>query len=918
LPGRFTDRREKFINLCIDLKFRCDIKLSGCVDISAKEHFTMEKYQQTASSLFGSLKNAVLGNPVTREYQVGKQVASFGPGLSWKVFEGKKKTTGQEVSVFVLEKKLIDSYDKRDREPILEVFRKGPQQLAKLRHPRLLTVQHTLEESRDSLAFATEPVFASLANVLGKIEALPQNAIEELRSYELFDVEKVYGLLQIVEGLAFLHNDVKLVEGNITPSNIILTKDGHWKLAGFNFSTPSEHAMQNTVNWESRMPLVAKPELNYIAPEYILCQAREFASDMYSFGCLVNAVYNPLKTPFDASNNVQSYKKCIEQFCRLGSDYMKDIPIIMRDHVKSLLNIAPGVRPDANQTIKHKLFDDVAAMTLKYLHTLVQRDDMTKSQFFKGLHRVLPKLPKRVIHQRILPHLCLEFPNHAMIPFVLPNVLLIAEECTTQEFVDLVLPELKKIFSVQEPVQVLLIFMQKMELLLKKTPNEDVKNHVLPMVFRALESQSSQIQELVLSIIPNFAHMIDYTTLKHSIVPRVKKLVLGTSILSVRVNALVCIGKIIEYLDKFLMIDDVFPILTQIPSKEPAVLMAILGIYKKTMADKKINLETDYLAGKVIPFLLPLSVDSGLNVQQFNNFMSVIRDMLDRIDQEHRTKLEQLSKLQEQQKSVLEFSKAVDESHNMQEMLDKVDSLVLGSPEKAESSSHSSEFSKMFGIINDDCSRVRSEPNAVIAKDPRSAPTNASVHKPKENSSTPISSLTNKGNFHPLPFDGAASGKPSDLSRTRAYNESDNDRETGSLLGKEAVKSSSIGSFNFQPQNKQQSSQNNHSNKFLDSMLMRNAGLQPSSGTPASMMNLDSLVTSQGYTQSTPIDQFESSNQYQSQSMLPNMYGNASMNMTSRQQFSNSGIPRQQQKSSEILMPSKVNIANDDFRDLLL
>ena len=55
----------------------------------------MEKYQQTATSLFGSLKNAVLGNPVTREYQVGKQVATFGPGLCWKVFEGKKKTTGQ-------------------------------------------------------------------------------------------------------------------------------------------------------------------------------------------------------------------------------------------------------------------------------------------------------------------------------------------------------------------------------------------------------------------------------------------------------------------------------------------------------------------------------------------------------------------------------------------------------------------------------------------------------------------------------------------------------------------------------------------------------------------------------------------------------------------------------------------------------
>ena len=50
--------------------------------------------------------------------------------------------------MFVLEKKLIDSYDKRERDPITEMFRKGPQQLAKLRHPRLLTIQHTIEESR--------------------------------------------------------------------------------------------------------------------------------------------------------------------------------------------------------------------------------------------------------------------------------------------------------------------------------------------------------------------------------------------------------------------------------------------------------------------------------------------------------------------------------------------------------------------------------------------------------------------------------------------------------------------------------------------------------------------------------------------------------------------------------------------------
>ena len=54
----------------------------------------------------------------------------------------------QDVSVFVLEKKILDCYDKRDREAIIETFSKGPQQLAKLRHPRLLTVQHIIVESR--------------------------------------------------------------------------------------------------------------------------------------------------------------------------------------------------------------------------------------------------------------------------------------------------------------------------------------------------------------------------------------------------------------------------------------------------------------------------------------------------------------------------------------------------------------------------------------------------------------------------------------------------------------------------------------------------------------------------------------------------------------------------------------------------
>lgn len=118
---------------------------------------------------------------------------------------------------------------------------------------------------------------------------------------------------------------------------------------------------------------------------------------------------------------------------------------------------------------------------------------------------------------------------------------------------------------------------------------------------------SVDMQELCLNIIPTFANLIDYPSMKNSLVPRIKSACLQTSSLAVscnsqplgachttliflvgaymshflslqvRVNSLVCVGKILEYLDKWFVLDEILPFLQQIPSKEPAVLMGILG-----------------------------------------------------------------------------------------------------------------------------------------------------------------------------------------------------------------------------------------------------------------------------------------------------------------------------------------------------
>lgn len=189
-----------------------------------------------------------------------------------------------------------------------------------------------------------------------------------------------------------------------------------------------------------------------------------------------------------------------------------------------------------------------------------------------------------------------------------------------------------------------------MELLLKLTPAEDIQQHVLPMLYRGLDCESPQVHELCLGVLPTFAGLLDHSNVKNSVLPRVKKLCLSTSTLSVRVNCLLCIGKLLEHLDKWLVLDEILPFLPQIPSREPAVLMGILGIYKIALTHKKLGITKEIIASRVLPFLIPLCIENGLTISQFNALTTLVKDMFQLVETEHRTKLEQLNSVKNEQK----------------------------------------------------------------------------------------------------------------------------------------------------------------------------------------------------------------------------------------------------------------------------
>jgi SCY1-like protein 2 len=69
----------------------------------------------------------------------------------------------------------------------------------------------------------------------------------------------------------------------------------------------------------------------------------------------------------------------------------------------------------------------------------------------------------------------------------------------------------------------------------------------------------------------------------------------------------------------------------------PAVLMCALGVYE---ALAKLTTQSELLATRLLPRVLPLMTERALNLSQFRHFMRVARDWLTRIEESRVKELE--------------------------------------------------------------------------------------------------------------------------------------------------------------------------------------------------------------------------------------------------------------------------------------
>lgn len=76
----------------------------------------------------------------------------------------------------------------------------------------------------------------------------------------------------------------------------------------------------------------------------------------------------------------------------------------------------------------------------------------------------------------------------------------------------------------------------------------------------------------------------------------------------------------------------------------------IIGIFKLSFSNPKIGLTKEVCAKHCIPFLVAASVENSLNLKQFESFMSLIKEMIGKVESEQRSRLQQFAVSSSEQK----------------------------------------------------------------------------------------------------------------------------------------------------------------------------------------------------------------------------------------------------------------------------
>ncbi|KAF5092926.1 hypothetical protein D0Z00_004337 [Geotrichum galactomycetum] len=416
---------------------------------------------------------------------------------------------------------------------VYDRLRREVASLAKLRHPALVKLIVPLEESKGTMRFVTEPLTSSLQHMIDiNSSGVGSSSLDNGDLDELI-IQK--GLLQIAEGLDFLHSAAGLVHLDIQPASILINVKGDWKLSGVGFVENYKERTKDYFlsKYDPRLPAFIQVNLDYSAPELILDHKLDTSNDIFSLGCLLIALFTT-KPPMQTDNNPNSYKQEFSTIPRALRD--ERIPKYIVEMIPRMVSRYPHDRLTLEQFKGSSLFDNVLIRTINFLDDFPMKLPAEQQAFMNGFSQLIGQFPKSVLQKKVLPTLLEELgKEETLVGSILGNILEVGKDMSQLGFSEKILPGIKKVKDVLGAQVSILNYIDTLK---SRLNGNEFNEDILPIVLNTIDTAPPEIQEAALQKIPIIIDKLDFITLKSEVFPIIGSVFAKTTSLAVKLESL--------------------------------------------------------------------------------------------------------------------------------------------------------------------------------------------------------------------------------------------------------------------------------------------------------------------------------------------------------------------------------------------
>ena len=297
------------------------------------------------------------GRPLILSIDKGKKKIEVGNKLSDFTIE-KQLGKGDLSTVYLVQSKITnkayamkeiksDRYSNDSQR--LEV-QKEIKLLENLDHPHIITYFSSFNENGNFYIITEYLNGGSLQYVLNTSKEKGRLINEE----KLWDV-----LVQVLNGLTYLHYNKNIIHRDIKPDNILFDKDGNIKITDFGISAVNKDDADESIKCHKTQIGSAQ----FMSPEMAQGSGYDYKSDIYMLGIML---YNLMSGELPQKNIIQNNNVyvALNQNSKLPDYYSKDL----KDFVKKLLNVDPNERPSSKEayllatsfyTVKYMKFSSI-------------------------------------------------------------------------------------------------------------------------------------------------------------------------------------------------------------------------------------------------------------------------------------------------------------------------------------------------------------------------------------------------------------------------------------------------------------------------------------------------------------------------------------------------------------------------------